>query len=258
MAITKIDFPTASTPSYTPTLAGDYNDQNENIEQVVKGYNAISLTNWDGTTTKPQITAGSAIEINGSLWQITTNTDIDTSGASSGTIYIYFDDGTPEFKALDDAPTWSASLNGYYDSGDRFTGHIMEWDGANAYTEKVAKISTKYVTAAPYAAKTITSTSPGAGPVVVTEAFPIGSICAYEFTFTETGAGSGSVDLEIFVGGGWEVFYTSGSISAPVTQETSLSPFVSDGSNVRASITTFNSATIVLKYGHKTPAFDIL
>ena len=136
MAITKLDFPTASTPSYTPTLATDYNNQNEIIERNARGYNAISLTNWDATTTKPQIDAGSVIEINGSTYDITTDTDIDTSGASSGTIYVYFDDGTPEFKFLDTAPTWSATLNGWYTSGDRFTGHYMTWDGASSYTIK--------------------------------------------------------------------------------------------------------------------------
>ena len=136
MAIVKREFPTASTPSYTPTLAGDYNKQNEYLEGNARGKNAISLTNWDGTTTKPQIAAGSFIEINGAIWDFTTDTDIDTSGASTGVIYVYFDDATPEFIFLDTAPTWSATLNGWYTSGDRATGHLMTWDGANAYSDK--------------------------------------------------------------------------------------------------------------------------
>jgi hypothetical protein len=64
MAITKLVFPTASTPSYTPIIATDYNNQNEYIERNARGYNAVSLTNWDASTTKPQIAAGSVIEAN--------------------------------------------------------------------------------------------------------------------------------------------------------------------------------------------------
>ena len=132
MAINKIEFPTAG----VPTVPTDYTKQNEYIKRNAKGYNAISPTNWDISSIKPQIAAGSAIEINGSTWEMTTDTDIDTSGASSGTIYLYFDDGVPEFKFLDTAPTWSETLNGWYLSDDRFTGHLMTWDGANSYSEK--------------------------------------------------------------------------------------------------------------------------
>lgn len=140
MAITKLPFPTASTPNYTPSISTDYNNQNEYIERNARGYNAITLTNWDLSTTKPQIAAGSVIEINGSTYDITTATDISTSAATAGTVYVYFDDGTPEFKFLDIAPTWSATLNGWYNSGDRFTGHQMEWNGASTYTLKATSI----------------------------------------------------------------------------------------------------------------------
>ena len=136
MSIAKLEHATASTPSYTPSIATDYNNQNAYILRNARGYNAISLTNWDSGTTKPQIAAGSAIEINGATYAISTNTDIDTAAASAGTIYVYFDDGVPEFKFLDTAPTWSATLNGWYTSGDRFTGHLMTWDGASSYTVK--------------------------------------------------------------------------------------------------------------------------
>lgn len=136
MAITKIDFPTASTPSYTPVITTDYNNQNEYIERNSRGYNAVSLTNWDSTTTIPQVAAGSVIEINGSTWDITTNTDIDSSGATAGTVYVYFDDSAPEFKFLDTAPAWSSTLNGWYLSGDRFTGYFMTWDGASSFSNK--------------------------------------------------------------------------------------------------------------------------
>jgi hypothetical protein len=51
-------------------------------------------------------------------------------------VYVIFDDATPEFKFTSTSPTWSATLNGWYVSGDRYTGHLMTWDGASSYTEK--------------------------------------------------------------------------------------------------------------------------
>jgi hypothetical protein len=132
MAITKVDNPTSGTPS----IPGDYTQQNEVSERGLRGGNNMSLTNWDATTTAPQVAAGSSIEINGAWWDITTNTSISTSGASSGTVYLVFDDAAPGFVWTDTAPSWDAALNGWYVSGDRFTGHLCEWDGAVAYTVK--------------------------------------------------------------------------------------------------------------------------
>lgn len=138
MAISKVDFPTASTPEYTPDIETDYNAQNENIERVVRGYNGVSLTNWDTSTTAPQVASGSVIETNGVLYDVTGAETISTTGASSGTVYLVFDDssGAEEFVWSSVAPTWSDTLNGWYVSGDRFTGHYCEWDGATSFSEK--------------------------------------------------------------------------------------------------------------------------
>ena len=137
MAINKIDWPTASTPSYTPDIETDYNSQNDNIEAGTGGYNAISLTNWDDSSTAPQVVAGSIIESNKVYYQTSTNTAIGTTGASAGTIYLIFNDTSPySFEWVDTAPTWSATLNGWYISGDRFTGNVCTWDGASSYTAK--------------------------------------------------------------------------------------------------------------------------
>lgn len=111
-------------------------DNADDIIAAIRGYNAISLTNWDSTSTAPQVASGSAIEANGVMYSVSTNTTISTTDASSGVNYLVFDDDTETFGWNDTAPTWSASLNGWYVSGDRFTGHVCTWDGSTSYTDK--------------------------------------------------------------------------------------------------------------------------
>lgn len=132
MAITELVFPTSG----TPTVPTDYAYQNGYLAQNAKGYNAVSLTNWDATTTAPQVASGSAIEINGATWQVDADTTILTTAATSGVNYLVFDDDAEAFGWNDTAPTWSATLNGWYVSGDRFTGHLCTWDGSTSYTVK--------------------------------------------------------------------------------------------------------------------------
>jgi len=142
VAINAIDWPTASTPSYTPDIEDDYNAQNENLERVVRGYNGINLTNWTTGTTAPQVEAGSVIEANGVLYDITTDTSISITG-SADTYYLYLDVSGPDFDWLTTAPTWSDTLQGWYSSTDRFTGHIVEWDGASAFENKTSYVDNK-------------------------------------------------------------------------------------------------------------------
>lgn len=137
MSINSVDWPTASTPVYTPDIETDYNAQNENLEQVVRGYNAISLSNWDGTSTAPQVSSGSALEASGVFYQLDANETIGTSGASAGVIYLTLDDSSPySFEWVDTAPTWFPALNGWYIGGNRFTGHQCTWDGTSSFTYK--------------------------------------------------------------------------------------------------------------------------
>lgn len=136
MAINKVDWPTASTPVYTPDIETDYNAQNEILERLAKG-ESITLTNWDATTTAPDVAAGSLIEANGVFYDVTTDTSIGVTGASPGTNYLTFDDTSPyAFEWVDTAPTWSDTLNGWYVSGDRALGHQCEWDGSTAFSDK--------------------------------------------------------------------------------------------------------------------------
>ena len=136
MAINKINWPTASSPTYTPDIETDYNAQNENLERVIRGYNAVTLTNWDNTTAIPEVKAGSVIESNGVLYDVTTDTNIDTSVASAGTVWLCFDDYHNKFIWSNTVPTWSAGKNGWYIGTYRATLHRAEWDGSTSWTEK--------------------------------------------------------------------------------------------------------------------------
>lgn len=141
MAINKIDWPTASTPSYTPSISTDYNAQNENMEELAKTTSEINLTNWDTGSTAPTVDAGSVIEAFGSQYSVTSSETISTSGASTGTLYLVFDASTPEFVWTDTLPVWSSAYRGYYDGDNRFTGHQCTWDGSTSFTEKLRWIS---------------------------------------------------------------------------------------------------------------------
>lgn len=139
MAIVKLEWPTSG----TPTVPTDYTYQNENLERAARG-EGVTLSNWDDTTTAPQVSVGSTILSNGVYYYVTTSAEtISTSGASAGTVYLILDDtaGSEEFVWTDTAPAWDAALNGWYVSGDRFTGHYCTWDGSSAYSVK-SKYST--------------------------------------------------------------------------------------------------------------------
>lgn len=91
----------------------------ENLQDTVDdqriSYFGISLTEWN-TTTIPQIAAGSKLENNGALWEVTTNTTI-TGSPSDGKVFIYFNPTTPAFVFTNTVPTWSDSKQGWYGTG---------------------------------------------------------------------------------------------------------------------------------------------
>ena len=130
-----------------PNLPGDetvweaFVDQ---FETLKKGDRPISLTNWDSSSNKPAVMAGSAIEIAGATYRFPSNTVIQNeSGVAAGTVYVVIktndpdaSSATPYFTNI--APEWRGDLNGLYDTtgANRYTGHLMEWDGSSAYTAK--------------------------------------------------------------------------------------------------------------------------
>lgn len=103
------------------------------------GYHSVTLTNYDNTT-KPEIAAGSKIEVNGGLYKFDSNETI-TGSPADGTVYIRLvpsgDSITAEFTAT--APTWADDKQGWYGTGGasnyRYVNFIMTKSGTS-YSDK--------------------------------------------------------------------------------------------------------------------------
>lgn len=112
-------------------------------ELSMKGYDGISLTEWAaGDTDRPQIAAGSVIEIDGAIAKFTNQTAItDEGGIADGWCYIKFvvsgSDVTPTL--TNTFGTWDTVKQGFYDgSGNRYSLFAMYRSGAitKIFTEK--------------------------------------------------------------------------------------------------------------------------
>ena len=124
-----------------PSVPGDETSWAAAVDQfetLKKGDIPLSLTNWDSSTTAPAVAAGSAIEIAGAVYRYPAEQAISQSGTAAGTYYVYIaaSNGSANFTVS--VPEWRADLTGWYNAaGDRrYTGHVMDWDGAAAYTNK--------------------------------------------------------------------------------------------------------------------------
>lgn len=101
----------------------------------------FTLTNWDGSTTKPQIAEGSIIEVGGSFYQADADTALtDEGGLSDGTVHIKLvpaGGGASVVPTLtnDVIPAWDANKAGWYDSDDKFLPFEMVKASA-VFTEK--------------------------------------------------------------------------------------------------------------------------
>ena len=141
MAIVKKENPTTSTAVYVPTIETDYNRHIAVTGGNLRGHNSLTLSNWDGTSNSaPVVLAGSMFESNGVLYEITTNQSITAPGAASDTFYLMATEsgGTITGFRWDRTvtPTWDGSLNGWYDTGERFTGHVINFDGSSVYSRQ--------------------------------------------------------------------------------------------------------------------------
>lgn len=118
---------------------GDVNLTNvmEVLDASRRGLHKVSLTEWT-TTTKPEITAGSIIEINGALFEF--ESDEAISGTpSDGYVYIKLtpsgDSVTADFSNT--APAWDDEKQGWYESGtnNRYVNFFM-YKAASLYKDK--------------------------------------------------------------------------------------------------------------------------
>jgi len=114
------------------------------IEKQRKGYNGISLTNYDNNSL-PAIAAGSYFEISGSLYGFTSEEAITGTPSSGNINYIYINGTTFIPVWTTTAPTWSDAKNGWYDAGEthRYVGGCY-YDGTN-YTRKWVYINSRDV-----------------------------------------------------------------------------------------------------------------
>lgn len=121
-------------PSTTLADNDDWEQELNLRELSMKGYDGISLTEWAaGDTDRPQIAAGSVIEIDGAIAKFTNQTAIaDEGGIADGWCYIKFivsgADVTPTL--TNTFGTWDTAKQGFYTSGARFAMFAMYRSGA--------------------------------------------------------------------------------------------------------------------------------
>lgn len=122
-------------PNTVPAGVSDWEDELNLRELSMKGYDGVSLTEWeDANTDKPEIAAGSVIEIDGSICKyVTDETLADEGGLADGWCYIkHVDngDGTVTPTLTNTFGTWDTAKQGFYTSGARFSLFAMYRSGA--------------------------------------------------------------------------------------------------------------------------------
>lgn len=250
MSATIISTPNASTPTYTPEIEIDYNNQNENIFTMFRGYTGISLTEWaSSNTTKPEVGAGSVLEVGGALYEFKTQEAISVGSASAGTVYVVFSASSNTLYLTNTAPAWSITYNGWYDTTvtDRYTGHIMTWDGATTYTVKSELVINNqtgnllainvdgYIYTVPGG---LAPYNPAVTTIVPSSAytFPAGFITIISITGTGR-----PVTIDIYAGSTWNTIYSATTPGAAFQ----LNNFWSNGANWRFTTSVYD---ITLNY----------
>lgn len=108
------------------------------IDKQRLGYQAISLTNFSATT-EPSVTAGSKIEVDGALYEFTsdeTGTGWSGIGVSNDVYFYLVPSGSSSTWAYSTtAPTWSTSKQGWYNGLNRCFGGCRK-DASGNYVGK--------------------------------------------------------------------------------------------------------------------------
>ena len=121
-------------PNTTPTTDADWAAELNLRELSMKGYDGISLTEWaSGDTDKPEIAAGSVIEIDGAIAKFASQTALtDAAGIADGWCYIKFVvSGSDVVPTLTNTfGTWDTAKQGFYSGNDRYSLHKMYRSGA--------------------------------------------------------------------------------------------------------------------------------
>ncbi len=122
-------------PPSTLTVSSQWGDFVNRSDKNMLGYGlsipVFSLTNWDASTTKPQIASGSIIEVGGSFYQADSDTALtDDGGLSDGTCHIKLvvaGGGASVVPTLtnDAIPVWDADKVGWYSGTTKFLSYEM-------------------------------------------------------------------------------------------------------------------------------------
>jgi hypothetical protein len=144
-------------------------------DKAYKSQHTLTLTNYDNTTV-PAIAAGSAIEVNGTLYKadteeaISTTDPVTSATVADGTVYVCIVPGattaTAAFTAT--APTWSDSKQGWYGTGGQANYRYAEYLMTKATAEYSCKASIQsFVKTCIYVSNTNTQTLTGTNPVKI-------------------------------------------------------------------------------------------
>jgi len=127
-----------STLAYPLNGAANWEAFPDIVQKIQAGYMRLGLTNF-GNNNEPEIAAGSTLDVNGACcvfsaaesitgWAgIAISTDVYIKVVVTGAVV------TAEFTT--DAPTWSATKQGWYDGNDRYIGGLYK-DASSNYTIK--------------------------------------------------------------------------------------------------------------------------
>ena len=122
------------------------------LERTYKGYDGVSLTEWaTGNTDRPEIAAGSVIEIDGSpFYYPTDETIVDGAGLTDGWCYVkhVVSGDTVTATLTNTFGTWDTAKQGFYDGSDnRFSLFAMYRSGAitKIFTQKGYFINPYYL-----------------------------------------------------------------------------------------------------------------
>ena len=127
-----------STLAYPLNGAANWETFPDIVQKIQAGYMRLSLTNF-GNDNEPQIAAGSTLDVNGTCCVFSAAESITgwAGIANSTDVYIkvVVSGSTVTAVFTTDAPTWSATKQGWYDGNDRYIGGLYK-DGSGNYVLK--------------------------------------------------------------------------------------------------------------------------
>lgn len=127
---------------YGPTVA-DANIENlmSTVDGQRRGYDFVTLTNWDATTSAPAVSVGSIIEINGAVFEVSSSnvTIGSVPGGATSDLYIKLTVSGGSTVTADwttTAPSWDAEKGGWFNGTTKYLAFICDYDGGGSWSNK--------------------------------------------------------------------------------------------------------------------------